>query len=256
MNNLMRLATDKTYVTGLRLPTIPSMPQLKKLFPRLTNKTASYIVSHHIRAVTIQNTRSDYPIVIYVDLNNENAIAIFYDKSDTEKRYTIAKPPADLDLSGEFMDTQILLETVSNGLLPNMSDELTNELTSALVDYGYGSDLKVSTNLYMHIVNTEKTAITGRNSIEFLHPRHTEDTVGILKDLFKRYGVKDEIPKDLFHSQDKTWVFRGVSKKQPNSYIEVEVRQAQRSIDKGHEFRVVDPGYKRRIFDVDTVCYN
>lgn len=256
MNNLMRLATEKTYATGLRLPQLPDMPKLKLMFPNLTNKTASYIVSHHIRAVTIQNTRSNYPIVIYVDLHNENALAIFYEHSDTPKRYAIDKMPADLDLSSGYISTKVLLETISNGLLPNISEELTNELITALVDYAYGSDMEVSAELYQFIVNTERKTPIGKNSIEFLHPRNTEDTVSILKDLFKRYGVKEEPPTDLFYSQDKTWIFKGKSKMHPNSFIEIEVRQAQRSIDKGHEFRVIDPGYKRRIIDVDNIRYN
>lgn len=255
MNKLMHLATNKANFTGKRLPQIPDLPNLKKLHPSLENKTATYIVSHHIRAVTIQNTKSTYPIVVYVDMNNENIIAIFYEYSDTAKRYTIAKPTTPIASDNGLIRTQNLLEIISNGLLPNMSSKATDELITALIDYGFGSDMYISDKIYNYILSVDKDLSGGRVTLEFLHPRHTDDTIGILKDLFNRYKVEEEIPTDLFHSQDKTWVYKGHSKDHPNTYIEIELRQAQRSIDRGHEFRVIAPGYKRRIFDVDTICY-
>lgn len=256
MNRLMHLATKQVFFTGNRLPQLPDLPNLKKLHPTLMNKLATYFVSHHIRAVTVEDVNSEYPIVVYVDLNNENIVGIFYEGSDTAKRYTIAKPKEDPIESNGLIHTQKLLEIISNGLLPNMSAKATDTLISAIVDYGHGTSTHLPADIYQHILSVNKDTVGGRTLLEFLHPRHTEDTVGILKDLFKRYNVEDDIPIDLFHSPDKTWVYKGKSKDLPNTYIEIELRQAQRSVDRGHEFRVINPGYKRRIFDIDSIRYN
>lgn len=250
MNNLMALVNSKENYTGARICGIPDLPNVKKLFPRLVNKTATYLVSHHLRALTIQNFHSDYPIVLFVDIHNENILGIFYEESKVTHRYGLSGIEFDLSAEAAPITTKSLLEGLSNGLLPNLSDSLTDRLLEAIIYYSQGVSTGDVTEIVAFIMQAE------HKSFEFMYPRANDDVGGILKDLFKRYGVTSGVPSDLYHSQDKTWVYKGRCKKNPNNFIEVEVRQAQRSVDKGFEFKVIDPGFKRRVLDADNIRYN
>lgn len=256
--SLMELAILPAYASGLRLPPLHQLPKLKELVPGLSNvNAASYIVSPHITAVALPNTRSDYPIVIYVDLHNRNILAVFYEHSNRTFRYDLDstdKPPI---MSG-YVTIESLLERISNGLLPNCSHALSDRLYEAIK--AYASNISKSVTIGVkdmeHLYTSANRSRNSRVSLAFLHPRHTDDIVGILRGLMTQYNVRDEVPTDLLHSADKTWVFHAQHNDHPNSYLELEIRQAQRSVDRGFEFRIVDPGYRRRIIDVDGLRFS
>ena len=255
--SLMELAILPAYASGLRLPPLHRMPKLKELVPGLSNSSlSSYIVSHHITAVTVPNKNSDYPIVIYVDLHNRNILAVFYEHSNRPFRYTLDaadKPPI---MSG-YVTIESLLERVSNGLLPNCSHAMSERLYMAIEAYASqrAKSVTIGVKDIEHLYAVSAQPRNSRVSLTFLHPRHTDDVVGMLRTLMDRYNVRDSVPTDLLHSTDKTWVFHARHDDHPNSYLELEIRQAHRSVDRGFEFRVVDPGYCRRIIDVESLTF-
>lgn len=256
MNKLVSMVTAKSNASGLRLCPLPDLPNIKKLYPHLENKTQSFIVSHHIAAMAVRNERSNYPIVVYVDLHNENILAIFYEGSNLSRRFGIRNEGLNDIVIAGTVRVESLLERVSNGLMPNTSAKLAETLIGAIIAFGANPDATLPVDGVRHLWLAEEKQTNGKSSIEFLHPRFGDPVREILTDLFTRYDVDAEIPSDLFHSQDKVWVYPAKSKSHPNSYIELEIRQAQRAIDKGFEFRVVDPGYKRRIIDADGIVFN
>lgn len=250
----MKLANSRALYTGERLCGLSDLPNIKLKYPHLPNRNAVFIVSHYIRAIALENKWSNYPIVLYVDMHNENLLAIFYENAIRDFHYGFSPNTPWEDINDPLCGTQKLLETISNGILPNMSIALTNTLVTAIMDYCDNTDNEVTTEVAKLIIATENKV--HRRPIEALYPRSYEKVELILRDLFNRYNVDEKLPSDLRSSPDKTWVYKGQDPSLPNHYLEVEVRQAYRSVDHGFEFKVIDPGYKRRIIDVDALKFN
>ena len=234
-----------------RICALGDMLQLKNRYPLLQNENRVYVVSSFIRALSIKNVNSKYPIVIYVDIENENIIAIFYEKSKSENCYSYTDLNSIEDTAST--DFKTVLETISNRLLPNMSVTATNELLSSIIDFGCG----VETYLPYDILDFIRDTVNGKYKEPLLvkYPRINTDVVSQLQNVMRAFGIVDKVPSDILLSSDKTWVFKGTSKELHLNYIELEVRQAQRSVDRGFEFKVIDPGFKRRIIDVSQLKF-